>query len=255
MKKKRELPKGMHITVGDEIIQVLMQDHFWNHTYQTSRLHNHRHSEVHLVLSGRIEYRTPDNSVTLHPGDMVIFPPETMHDSRDLNGDSTRITFQITKQIPRFTVIHPGESVFSLLENSISLYLETGTSISLGACLVLICSFLPNISGYQITLAQDQKYLIDRFLSRHYNEDITLEDIAFELNVSKKHALKLVQKYTGHNFRTELRKRRVEVAQFLLEHTDMSLSQIAEHVGYKSYNGLWQALRAANNLSDDAEEN
>lgn len=240
--KKKEVPREISINIGNETIQIFMQCHFWNSTYMVSSLHKHKFSEVHIVLQGKIEYQACDKCVQLLPGDMTGIPQEVMHSSHDLDGKSKRITFQITKQIPEFCVIHLGLAVTSMLEDSIALYLSSGETARLGACLTLICSYLPGVSGYPVKPVQNPNYLIDHFISRNYSKNITLQDVAEELNMSTQHTLRLIQKYTGHSFRTELRNRRLESSRYLMEHTDLSLEQIAEQVGYKSYTGLWKAL-------------
>lgn len=242
MENRKEMPREISITVGTETIQVFMQRHFWNNDYMDSPLHKHKFTEVHIVLEGQIEYRAYDKHILLLPGDMTVIPPEAMHDSRDVAGDSKRITFQITKRIDEFCVTHLGTGLTSMLEDKIALYLSSGDNLQLGACLTLICSYLPGMSKYLVRPVQNPNYLIDHFISRNYNETISLQDVAEELNMSKQHTLRLIQKCTGHSFRTELRNRRLEVSRYLMEHTDLSLEQIAEQVGYKSYNGLWKAL-------------
>lgn len=242
MDKRNELIREITVTVGNEPIQIFMQHHFWNSEYMSSSLHKHKFAEVHIVLEGQIEYQACGECVMLLPGDMVVIPQETMHCSQDPICHARRITFQLTKQIRQFRVVHPGTHITSMLEDKIALYLNTGETAQLGACLTLICSMLPGINGYPITPVQNFNYLIDHFISRNYNKNITLQDMADELNMSKQHTLRLIQKYTGHSFRAELRNRRLESSKYLMEHTTLSLEQIAEKVGYKSYNGLWKAL-------------
>ena len=92
----------------------------------------------------------------------------------------------------------------------------------------------------------DYGFLIHEFFSIHYNEDIHLRDIANYLHLAERQSERLIIDYTGHSFRDELVATRMNMAKILFSTTDMSLSEISQYVGYKSYNGFWKAAKKFN---------
>ena len=87
----------------------------------------------------------------------------------------------------------------------------------------------------------DYAYLIFEYLSVHYNQDITVSSIAKELNFSTKQVQRIIKGETGNTFLSELTAHRMMIADYLMKSTEMSLKEIAEHIGYKSYSGFWKA--------------
>ena len=87
----------------------------------------------------------------------------------------------------------------------------------------------------------DCAYYIFEYMSTHYNQDIRLEDVARELNFSTKQVQRIIKRETGRTFLSELTAHRMRIAEYLIETDNMSLKEIAEHVGYNSYSGFWKA--------------
>ena len=73
-----------------------------------------------------------------------------------------------------------------------------------------------------------------------------MRDIANYLHLSERQSERLIIDYTGHSFRDELVATRMNMAKILFSTTDMSLSEISQYVGYKSYNGFWKAAKKFN---------
>ena len=60
----------------------------------------------------------------------------------------------------------------------------------------------------------------------------TLEELADEMNVALSTASKIVKKSTGMTFKELLKRKRLMQAANLLEHTNLSITEIIERVGY-----------------------
>ena len=87
-------------------------------------------------------------------------------------------------------------------------------------------------------LCRDLPDAVDKFIMEF---DPTKLEKALEL--SEKQTARLVAKHTGRSFKDELRYRKVVAAQTLADTSDMSMSEIADHVGYTSYSSLWKAMQ------------
>ena len=77
---------------------------------------------------------------------------------------------------------------------------------------------------------QEINYAV-RYIRHNYNRNITLEEIAKSVNLSKVYFSQLFKNETGMNFTDFLIQFRIEEAAKLLKSTDMKVYEIAEQVG------------------------
>jgi len=76
---------------------------------------------------------------------------------------------------------------------------------------------------------------VKEYVDRNYSKKIFLDDVAKEVYLSPSYLSKLINTHTGHSFRYLVNMTRVAEAVRLLEHTDMSLSEIAFVVGFEDH--------------------
>ncbi|WP_261303961.1 helix-turn-helix domain-containing protein [Paenibacillus andongensis] len=79
--------------------------------------------------------------------------------------------------------------------------------------------------------------IIDHVLSviqDHYAEDLSLDTLADQLNLSTSYLSTYIKEKTGANFMEHLHDRRVRNAQELLHHTDLNIQEIGIQVGYRN---------------------
>ena len=69
-------------------------------------------------------------------------------------------------------------------------------------------------------------------LSRHYDEDLTVDSIAEITDISASHLAHLFRSEIGMSVRDYLTRVRVTIAQDLLAHTDEKLESIAARLGF-----------------------
>lgn len=74
------------------------------------------------------------------------------------------------------------------------------------------------------------------YLEQHYAEDISLEDVAEQVNISPQYFSKLIKKSTGFNFIDWLSMLRVKKAKELLTNSDLTVKEVCFMVGYKDPN-------------------
>lgn len=84
-------------------------------------------------------------------------------------------------------------------------------------------------STYSYTIKQCMKYI-----KEHYQNNITLEDVARAVEISGSYLSLLFKQETGINFSTYLSNYRIKEAQKLLATTQFKIYEIAEHVGFAS---------------------
>jgi YesN/AraC family two-component response regulator len=73
------------------------------------------------------------------------------------------------------------------------------------------------------------------YITEHYAEKITLEQTAKHFYVNKTYLSELFKTETGTNFTRRLNDIRLEQAKRLMTHTDMTVTEIAERVGFADF--------------------
>lgn len=74
-----------------------------------------------------------------------------------------------------------------------------------------------------------------RYVNKHYNETLTLEQISEQFNISLSHLCRQFKRITGSPFTEYVTRRRIEQACTLLKGTQLPIAQIGEQVGYPDY--------------------
>lgn len=72
------------------------------------------------------------------------------------------------------------------------------------------------------------------FIHKHYRSDVSLDEVAKHISLSRVYFCSYFKKITGENFIDVLNQYRVEKAKELLSKTSAKVSSIAEEVGYRS---------------------
>ena len=101
-------------------------------------------------------------------------------------------------------------------------------------CFVFITSYVKPQSNIDYTnhiVKATQEYL-----EYHYAEDISLEDVAEQVNISPQYFSKLIKKTTGFNFIDWLSMLRVKKAKELLTNSNLTVKEVCFMVGYKDPN-------------------
>lgn len=98
-----------------------------------------------------------------------------------------------------------------------------------------------NITGFvkpQTSIDYSNKIVqaTKEYLEAHYAEDISLEDVAMQVNISPQYFSKLIKKNTGFNFIDWVSMLRVKKARELLTNSNLTVKEVCFMVGYKDPN-------------------
>jgi AraC family transcriptional regulator, L-rhamnose operon transcriptional activator RhaR len=116
----------------------------------------------------------------------------------------------------------------SLLAYAIRLFIMTGRAIDL--------------EGHGEERKASISGIID-YIRHHYNEPLSLEDMAWRCGLSGRHFFRLFRQGTGQTFMGFVQGVRIEAACKLLRQTDMKILSIAEAVGYKDVDSFYRVLK------------
>ena len=202
---------------------------------------------MHVLLSGRAVLRCGDEEISLGEGDVLLIPAGVRHAYRAFEGDAKRSTFflDLGETVAPRQITCP-RALVGLLSREIGEYVLTGRENKLKALLSYIVSdFIDERERRATAPITNRSLIIDDFFSKRYNSAVTLDDLAAELNLSRKQTEREVKRITGNGFSEELTKRRINAAVILSRTTDLSLAEIGELVGYATYSGFYKAYKRA----------
>lgn len=87
------------------------------------------------------------------------------------------------------------------------------------------------------------------YMMKHYSEKITLEDIADHLSVSRSECCRFFKKATGQSMFSYLTTLRLNSSMELLKNTNMSISEIADAVGFCSQSYYTSCFQKENHIT------
>lgn len=115
--------------------------------------------------------------------------------------------------------------------------LEAGNNNELhGICRRYIADVVRNITSVRQKKISGTIEKADAYMEEHYQEEISLEDIAKEVNLSSYYFSRFYKGETGINFTDKLINIRIEKAKTLLLDPDLSIKEVSFMVGYADPN-------------------
>lgn len=226
--------------------------------------HSHDYIEIAFVLSGKNKYRIDDIVYDIAEGDFIILNPGVKHQAIAIEGNHTPSTEFIVGFSDIWLRNHP-QNVFPLPGRSSCIFRATGQLYQklfklcasmeaenathrqghyemmksyLVQMLLLIIreQYEPvkNTGGYTFR-ALNKKYVVEQILSYfedHYNEKISLDQIAENMYLSPFYISKIFKSETGDTPISHLINIRLEKAKELLEEGG-SIQEVAAEVGYE----------------------
>jgi AraC-like DNA-binding protein len=208
-----------------------------------SPVHSHPFSEIHVILDGEVDFRFGGELKTVGAGGIIAIPQGVRHSvTKHLNRS---FVFGLRENIGRVYENILPEQIIREFEGQIAKSRKDGNFSVISSYISFFCaSFFPEekVIARECT---DQAFIIEDYFDTHYS-DAKLSELSEILGLSEKQTARIVLKHTGNSFKEELRSRRVMAAQKLYEEGGMTLSKIAETVGYTSYSSLWKAMKKQN---------
>ena len=256
-------------------IKAIMHGFWHGENQPSSRMHNHATFEFHMLMRGNAIMETEGETIELNEKDFIVIPPEKFHCYKYLEKGSAVLSFAFfIEKNGRKSNIDYGRLVDEKLKNvghlihfSRNLQIEesltkivasvyTKTLVveeQMKAHFILLFSeiFLliddrkSTINDSESDLAENDAriFMIEEYFNEYYTENISLKNLADRLYLSEKQTDAMIKRAFGEGFRQHLSRIRLHTARKLLKNTDMEVKEIAETVGYRSYNGFYLAFK------------
>lgn len=218
-----------------------------------SLLHSHYCAEIFYVLSGKGFFRMESQDLPLHPGDLVVVNPYTMHTelsfaSNPLEyivmgiegvqfqapGGAEQRLFHLQGQPQEPDYRFYPEAILRECEERQENYLE----VCAGLARVFLILLRRRIAQRSLVLDETRTSLecarVKQYMDEHFQEDITLDTLAEISHMSKHYLAHAFNKEIGCSPISYLLAHRIAESKHLLENSDYTVSQISAITGFSS---------------------
>lgn len=230
--------------------------------------HTHNHTELFFIVSGKGQFLIQDEAFPVDVNNLVIINPNVLHTEASLNA-----------QPLEYIVLGIGGIELVTSENSNGQFciLDHFESVEISSCLrnilremelkntgyedicqaymeILIIRLMRNTA---LTVQTEQPVVsgnrqcaaIKRYIDLHFKESLTLEQLSEEAHMNKYYLSHAFKREYGVSPINYLISRRVEESKYLLAETDLSMSQIAQLLGFSSLSYFSQVFRKSQDIS------
>jgi AraC-like DNA-binding protein len=243
---------------------------------QTSAAHYHDSFEIYFALSDGYRFVVNDKVYRLEKGDLFVFNQADIHHTiityekprevyivhfmpqyiRDLSSPQTNLLQCFTERGPDFSHrVHlepkQAQDLAALFDKAIYYYQnkvygqDIYQRILLTEILLVVNSFYRRTeTANQPNQAYETKKIspILDYINIHFNEDISLGDLAQKFYLTKNYLGNLFKSATGYTVKEYIITRRMMFAkQLLLENEP--ISQVMERVGYNNYSHFFKTFK------------
>lgn len=277
------------IHIGDLCISSVLDNGFVSVSDMAPEIHAHAFYELILATNGEIEIdiRNTDISTRLiiKGNEACIIPPDIYHCTRGITAESVKLAIRFS-YFPTEQK-NEGPSVFKLCTHVLTdltspLIIPGGYEIRKAMCEIRDELHCPGIASHEYVKlmlgrlyldlfrmmdknkmlikeksspliqthdVQERKIKIEEYIFNHFQDQITEDDLAKEMHLSKRQLSRVINKLFGKTFKQMLCDVRLNRAAQLLIESDASADDIAHSVGYTSLSGFYIAFRNKFSLS------
>ncbi len=234
--------------------------------------HWHREFEINYMLKGSGVFRIDDKEYYAEAGDIVFIQPEKLHsvysdvglqiyDTLVFSADMLcsgrdRVYKEYVSQLeegameiaPIITKDNPHYKEFQLCAEKI---FSNSTKSALGDIMVrsqlleMIYLLISNgfITAKDVQVGPKKLKPILKYIDEHYNEELTVRDLAGLSHLSESYFMAQFRNQTGMSAIEYVNRLRIEKAQNMLRESNMSVMSIALDCGYKNISNFNRSFK------------
>ena len=230
--------------------------------------HTHNHMELFYIVGGRGQFLIRDQLYPVNANNLVIINPNIPHTEVSLNAQPLEYIVLGVEGIElagsehsngQFSILDHFESVeiSGCLRNILREMEQKSTGyedVCQAYMEILIIRLMRSTalsvpSEPQVISKNQQCAQVKRYIDQHFKEMLTLELLAEEAHMNKFYLSHAFKKEYGVSPINYLISRRIEESKYLLAETDLSLSRIAQLLGFSSLSYFSQVFRRTQNVS------
>lgn len=215
----------------------------------SQKLHWHDFYEIEYIYDGSGEYTINGVSYEICPNKVFISTPHDFHEIR-FDSETKIINIQFVEDIlnPDTYDLLSSPIVISdsrkLLSNILEILYVFGpksgkysmkfSKYQLNAALYLIATQFVQSKGQRKYAINDHFHNALVYINKNYKEEITLSDIARQVNLSPEYLSRLFKKHSGMRVSDYIISMRMNHAKILMKYTDTPVNEMASLSGYNS---------------------
>lgn len=230
--------------------------------------HTHNHTELFFIVNGKGQFLIEDQLYPVNVNNLVIINPNVIHTEVSLNAQPLEyivlgiegMELDVTElSNGPFSILDAVESVeiSGCLRNILREMEQKNTGyedVCQAFVEILIIRLMRSTAlaipaEPQVMSANRQCAAVRRYIDLHFKEALTLEQLAEEGHMNKfylSHAFKREYGISPINY---LISKRIDESKYLLAETDLSLSQIAQLLGFSSQSYFSQVFHRTQEIS------
>lgn len=274
-------PDTFDINIGDMVLSVIDS----NEHIEDSRCEMHFHSvyELQYVRSGSMPIRTAGSSDVVGEGEYIIIPPNCLHSTENSDAEKYAFLFSLnflpkanseTSEYRYYNgilggmdgvLIHNNNTVTDCVNRIIGVR-RSGISghklkILFGMLLLAVAEDISEnendvakeiVCDVNETLyKQKLRGVVGDYISRFCNESDILASVAGILHMSERNTARIIKDVFGVSLSALVLNQRMVYAKELIMNSVLSLSEIAEKVGYRQYNTFYKAFKKHYGISPE----
>lgn len=230
--------------------------------------HTHSHTELFYIVGGKGQFLIEDRLYPVNPNNLVIINPNVTHTEVSLNALPLEYIVLGIDGVSLATSEH-SNGQFCILDHF--------ESVEISGCLrnilremeqkspgyedvcqaymeILVIRLMRNTdlavpSEPRTLSANRQCAAVRRYIDLHFKEPLTLEQLAEEAHINKYYLSHTFKREYGESPINYMISRRIEESKYLLAETDLSMSQIAQLLGFSSLSYFSQVFRRTQSIS------
>ena len=230
--------------------------------------HTHNHAELFYIVGGKGQFLIEDQLYPVNTNHLVIINPNVTHTEVSLNAqpleyivlgiDGVELSIDNTSN-GQFCILDHFESmdITSCLRNILrEMELkQPGYEDICQAFMEILIIRLMRSTGLSVptepqnNVGNHQCAAVRRYIDHHFKESLTLDQLAEEAHMNKfylSHAFKREYGVSPINYMIS---RRLEESKYLLAETDLSMSQIAQLLGFSSLSYFSQVFHRTQEIT------
>lgn len=246
-------------------------------TYREGGIHSHSSYEFHIVFEGAAALETKEGNYPLYELEACVVPPNIIH--YPINGlpECTRMSFcfafdkssrrttddvyshltEVFGKLTCVTKIHRIDNLGELIKDALSEFYSQSKyqEYRLAALFTLIITELVNLLEVGADNAENarsegssrdndmralMRTIMQEYVNLRFALNPSLTELATLIHFSTKQTARLFEKNFGTSFKQYILKMRIDSAKYMLANSTMSVEEIANKVGYSSYNGFYR---------------
>lgn len=213
------------------------------------------HYLIHYIISGKGYYKINNKLFSLCAGDVFLVYPNTevlyYADENEpweyawvgFTGTDASMILKATDFSPEIPVLHQTPSGAAIHRQILHIYDARGNEFEhavemTGRLYTMLALFMHDAAketSQNTTASYVQKGI--EYISANYSYNITIEDIASYVGLSRSHLFRSFESVLGQSPKEFLTDFRMRQACYLLEHSNLSITAIANSIGFD--NGLY----------------